>query len=174
MTAELKEYISKDVIRDRVRALGKEISATYAGDSVICVCVLKGAFLFFADLIREIKGEVELDFIRLASYGSGTSSSGKIIFSKDLEISIEDRNVLVIEDIVDSGRSMEYLLKVFTARNPKSLKICALIDKQKRREVVLDIDFAGFNIADSGYLVGYGLDFSEKYRELDALYELVE
>ena len=174
MAAELKEYIARDVIGKRIKELGREISTRYAEESVICVCVLKGAFLFFADLLREIKCEVEVDFIRLASYGSGTSSSGKIIFSKDLEISIENRNVLIIEDIVDSGRSMEYLLKVFAARNPKSLKVCALIDKQKRREVVLDIDFAGFNIADSGYLVGYGLDFSEKYRELDALYELVE
>ena len=162
----------KDVIAKRVRELGREISHRYGDEPLVCVCVLKGAFVFFADLIRSLSIDPELDFVRLASYAGGTSREGKMIFSKDMEVSIEDKHVLIVEDIVDTGHSMHYLTQVFQARNPRSIAIAALVDKNERRELDVTVDFPGFAL-DKGFIVGYGLDYDEKYRGLEGIYELM-
>ncbi|WP_319541248.1 hypoxanthine phosphoribosyltransferase [uncultured Pseudodesulfovibrio sp.] len=172
MPHKLTPFIPAEKIADRVATLGREITDSYKSDGpLVCICVLKGAFLFFADIIRKIDRDIEVDFVRLASYGTATSRSEDIVFSKDLEVSIEGKDVLVIEDIVDTGHSMDFLLHVLRRRNPKSLKICALIDKHERREMDITVDFAGFKLSD-GFIVGYGLDYAERYRELDGIYEL--
>jgi hypoxanthine phosphoribosyltransferase len=172
MAHKLTPFITAEQIAERNVELGREITESYSGDEpLVCICVLKGAFLFFADIIRRIGREIEIDFVRLASYGSATSRSEDIVFSKDLEISIEGKDVLVIEDIVDTGHSMDFLLHVLRRRNPKSLKICALIDKHERREKAVTVDFAGFKLND-GFIVGYGLDYDERYRELGGIFEL--
>ncbi|WP_319470359.1 hypoxanthine phosphoribosyltransferase [uncultured Pseudodesulfovibrio sp.] len=172
MAHKLTPFITAEQLAERVKELGKEVAASYEGDEpLVCICVLKGAFLFFSDVIRKIDRDIEVDFVRLASYGTATSRGEDIVFSKDLEISIEGKDVLVIEDIVDTGHSMDFLLHVLRRRNPKSLKICALIDKHERREKKITVDFAGFKLND-GFIVGYGLDYAERYRELDGIYEL--
>lgn len=172
MAHKLTPFITAEQIAERNLTLGKEIAASYDGDEpLVCICVLKGAFLFFSDIIRKIDRDIEVDFVRLASYGTATSRSEDIVFSKDLEVSIEGKDVLVIEDIVDTGHSMDFLLHVLRRRNPKSLKICALIDKQERREKDVHVDFSGFKL-NEGFIVGYGLDYAERYRELDGIYEL--
>jgi len=172
MAHKLTPFITAEQIAERVESMGREIAADYEGDEpLVCICVLKGAFLFYADVIRKIDRHIEVDFVRLASYGTATSRSEDIVFSKDLEVSIEGKDVLVIEDIVDTGHSMDFLLHVLRRRNPKSLKICALIDKHERREMDVKVDFAGFKLND-GFIVGYGLDYAERYRELDGIYEL--
>ena len=171
MSHKLKEVVSAQAIQDRVQELGRQISKDYNGEPLVCVCVLKGAFLFFADLVRHIDTSPEIDFVRLSSYGAGTSRSGEMLFTKDLEVSIEGKHVLLVEDIVDTGHSMEFLKHVFEKRNPKSLKICALIDKNERREIDLTVEYPGFE--QGGFLVGFGMDYAEKYRELGAIYELI-
>jgi len=172
MGHKLTPFITAEQIAERNETLGREIAESYEGEEpLVCICVLKGAFLFFADIIRKIDRDIEIDFVRLASYGTATSRSEDIVFSKDLEIAIEGKDVLVIEDIVDTGHSMDFLLHVLRRRNPKSLKICALIDKHERREKDVHVDFAGFELSD-GFIVGYGLDYAERYRELDGIYEL--
>jgi len=162
-------------IQKRVAELGAELSAHYKGQPLVCVCVLKGAFLFFADLVRRIDigtGGPEIDFVRLASYGNSTSRGRQAVFTKDLEVDVAGKHVLLVEDIVDTGRSAEFLLHVLEKRGAASLKICAFIDKHERRESGVTVDFAGFPIQ-KGFIVGYGMDYAEKYRELDAVYELV-
>ncbi|MFH1915078.1 MAG: hypoxanthine phosphoribosyltransferase [Pseudomonadota bacterium] len=172
MGHKLTPFITADQLAARVETLGREVAASYQGDApLVCICVLKGAFLFFSDLIRRIDRAIEVDFVRLASYGTAVSRGEDIVFSKDLEISIEGKDVLVIEDIVDTGHSMDFLLHVLRRRNPKSLKICALIDKHERREKKVTVDFSGFKLSE-GFIVGYGLDYAERYRELDGIYEL--
>ena len=172
MAHKLTPFITAEQIAERNKTLGQEITESYDGDQpLVCICVLKGAFLFYSDIIRQINRDIEVDFVRLASYGTATSRSEDIVFSKDLEVSIEGKDVLVIEDIVDTGHSMDFLLQVLRMRNPKSLKICALIDKHERREKKVQVDFAGFKLSE-GFLVGYGLDYAERYRELGGIYEL--
>ncbi|QJB56254.1 hypoxanthine phosphoribosyltransferase [Pseudodesulfovibrio sp. zrk46] len=173
MAHKLTPFITAEQIAERNITLGKEITESYkdSEEPLVCICVLKGAFLFFSDIIRCIDRPIEVDFVRLASYGTATSRGEDIVFSKDLEISIEGKDVLVIEDIVDTGHSMDFLLHVLRGRNPKSLKICSLIDKHERREKKVSVDFAGFELSD-GFIVGYGLDYAERYRELDGIYEL--
>ena len=172
MDHTLQVVLETSTLRERIRELGREITANYQGEPLVCVCVLKGAFLFFADLLRHVGGSPEVEFIRLASYKGGTGPSGRMSFTKDVETDLKDKHVLIVEDIVDTGRSMDYLLKVFRERGPRSLKICALVDKYERREVDVAVDFPGFRL-EKGFLVGYGLDYQEMYRELDAVYELV-
>jgi hypoxanthine phosphoribosyltransferase len=169
----LNVLVPAEEIAARVAELGREISEAYRNRQLVCVCVLKGAFLFFADLLRHVDVGPEIDFVRLASYGAGTASSGTLTFSKDLEVNIEGKHVLIVEDIVDSGRSVEFLEHVFSKRNPRSLKICALVDKKERRETDVPIAFTGFNLTGKGFLVGFGMDYAERYRELDAIYELI-
>ncbi|HCO12470.1 MAG TPA: hypoxanthine phosphoribosyltransferase, partial [Desulfonauticus sp.] len=135
--------------------------------------VLKGAFLFFADLVRAIDLNLEVDFVRLSSYANQKSRTGKVIFSKDMELPIEGKHLLLVEDIVDTGHSMAYLKKVLEARKAESVKICALIDKKERREVDVEVDYAGF-VLEKGFIVGYGLDYAEKYRNLSGVFELKE
>lgn len=172
MPHKLTPFITAEQIAERVESLGKEIAASYEGEEpLVCICVLKGAFLFFSDIIRKIDRPIEVDFVRLASYGTATSRGDDIVFSKDLEVSIEGKDVLVIEDIVDTGHSMDFLMNVLRMRKPKSLKICSLIDKHERREKKVHVDFSGFRLSD-GFIVGYGLDYAERYRELDGIYEL--
>lgn len=172
MAHKMLPVIGADAIRRRVAELGAEITAHYQGKPLVCVCVLKGAFLFFADLMRHVRTPMEIDFVRLASYGSGTSRGRQTIFSKDMEVDIDGKHVLLVEDIVDTGRSAEFLLHVLEKRGAASLKICSFVDKSERREVSLKVDFAGFPIQ-KGFIVGYGMDYAEQYRELDAVYELV-
>lgn len=183
MAHKMLPVIPAAEISRRVAELGAEISAHYKDQPLVLVCVLKGAFLFFSDLVRRIdigsdtigsigSGGPEIDFVRLASYGNATSRGRQAVFTKDLEVDVAGKHVLVVEDIVDTGRSAEFLLHVLGKRSPASLKICAFIDKHERREVGVKVDFAGFPIQ-KGFIVGYGMDYAEKYRELDAVYELV-
>jgi hypoxanthine phosphoribosyltransferase len=171
---ELQEIFSDAEIQARVQEIGRKISEDYRGESVVAVCVLKGAFAFFSDLVRNIDDQVDLqvDFVRLASYADQTSRSGRMVFSKDMEIDIQDKNVLVIEDIVDTGHSMQYLKKVLDARGPKSVRIAAMIDKTERREVHdVNVDYPGFALSE-GFIVGYGLDYAERYRNLAGIFDL--
>ena len=154
---------SRDVIQKRVRELAGQISKDYAGRELIIIGILKGAFIFMADLIREISIPCRIDFTRLASYGDGSDSSGKVVMTKDIETSIKGRDILIVEDILDTGLTLQYLVGWLKERNPDSLKICVLLDKRKRRKVSFEADYVGFTI-DDGFVVGYGLDFNEKYR----------
>lgn len=173
MADTLKVVIDSETLHKRVAELGAEVSAHYQGKPLVVVCVLKGAFLFFADLVRCIKNDaLEIDFVRMASYGSGTSRGRQTIFSKDMEVDVAGKHVLLVEDIVDTGHSAEFLLEVLDKRGAESVRICAAVDKHERREVDLTVDFAGFPLQ-KGFIVGYGMDYAEKYRELDAVYELV-
>lgn len=169
----LEVVFSKEQIEKRVKELGEQITLDYKGQELVAVCVLKGAFVFFADLVRAINLDLEVDFVRLSSYANQKSRTGKVIFSKDMEVPVENKHLLLIEDIVDTGHSMAYLKKVLSARGAKSVKICALIDKKERREVEIKVDYAGF-VLEKGFIVGYGLDYAEKYRNLPGVYELRE
>ncbi len=155
----------REAIRERVLELGEEVSRAYEGRNLIVIGVLKGAFMFMADLIRALRIPCRIDFIRLASYGSGTETSGRIELTKDIEIDITGKDVLVVEDIVDTGLTLTYLVETLRARNPRSLKVCAFIDKKLRRKVPFEADFVGFTM-DDGFVVGYGLDFDEQGRFL--------
>lgn len=163
---------SRNKIAAEVRRLGQEISRDYGDREIMLVGVLKGSFLFIADLIREIDSPTVVDFVRLASYGSGTQTSGIIEFRKELEMSIRDRDVIIIEDIVDSGYTLECLYNKLLLQQPRSLKICTLIDKRARREVEIEADYVGISM-DDGFIIGYGLDHDERYRNLPDIY-LVE
>lgn len=160
---------SRDRIATEVARLGAEISRDYSNEEVMLVGVLKGSFLFIADLIRAISVPTVVDFVRLASYGSETTSSGIIEFRKGLEMPIRDRNVIIIEDIVDSGYTLECLYNKLLHQEPRSLKICTLIDKRGRREVDIEADYVGISM-DDGFIIGYGLDHNERYRNLPDIY----
>lgn len=165
------QLFDRSQIEDRARDLGREISSHYGDEPLVCVCVLKGAYAFFTDLMRNLTIHPTMDFVRLSSYADQTSRKSKMVFSKDMEIDIRDKHVLVVEDIVDTGHSMKFLTKVLEARGPKSIKIAAMIDKTERREVDIVVDYVGFPL-DKGYIVGYGLDYAEQYRELDGIFDL--
>jgi hypoxanthine phosphoribosyltransferase len=163
----------RDVVEGRIRELASAVNAEYAGRPLVVVCVLKGAYMFFSDLVKELTVGPELDFVRLASYGSGTESSRSISFTKDVELSLAGKHVLLVEDVIDTGHTMDFLMRQLKARGTASLKIAALVDKKARSEVPVDAEFVGFTI-DDGFIVGYGLDYAELYRELPAIYEVVE
>lgn len=165
------QLFDRSQIEARARDLGREISSHYGDEPLVCVCVLKGAYAFFTDLMRNLTIHPTMDFVRLSSYADQTSRKSKLVFSKDMEIDIRDKHVLVVEDIVDTGHSMKFLTKVLEARGPKSIKIAAMIDKTERREVDIVVDYVGFPL-DKGYIVGYGLDYAEQYRELDGIFDL--
>ena len=169
----MREVFSEELIRRRVRELAADIDDVYKGETAVAVCVLKGAFPFFSDLVRAMKTDVLIDFVRLASYGDRASSSEHVQITKDVEISLEGRHVLIVEDIVDTGRSMDFLMRYFSSRGAKSIRLAALIDKKERREFSVHSDFAGFDLP-SGFIVGYGLDYAERYRTLPAIYELLD
>lgn len=157
--------ISKEEIQKRVKELAAELDKDYEGKRPLMICVLKGSVPFFADLIREMKIEIEMDFMAISSYGSGARSSGEVRMVKDLDRSIENRHVIIVEDIVDSGYTLSYLKRMLYSRHPQSVKICALLDKFERREVELEADYKGFDIANE-FVIGYGLDYAENYRNL--------
>ena len=157
--------VQPDALEQRVRALSDEISRDYAGRDLLLVGVLKGAVFFLSDLMRHIAIPCEVDFMAVASYGSATDSSGVVRILKDLDAPIEGRDVLIVEDIVDSGLTLQYLLRNLGARDPASLEVCALLTKPERRKVELDARYVGFEIPDR-FAIGYGLDHAERYRNL--------
>jgi len=157
--------ISKPEIDKRIQTLADEISRDYEGKELVIVGVLKGAFVFMADLIRCLRIPCEVDFVRLASYGTGTVSSGNIMITKDIETEIRGRDVLVVEDIVDTGLTLSFLVDKLREREPQSLKVCVLLDKKDRRKVLFEAEYVGFDIPDR-FVVGYGLDCNEMYRFL--------
>jgi len=173
MSSQKKLIISREAIATRVRELAAQISRDYAGQDLLLVGILKGAFIFMADLARALEFPVDVDFVRLMSYGAGTESSGEVHVTKDVELPIQGRHVLVVEDIIDAGLTLDFLLGHLASHNPASLKICCLIDKRERRKVEVPLDYVGFTV-EKGFLVGYGLDCGEKFRPLPEVYEIVE
>lgn len=161
----------EETIARRVRELAAEIDALYGDEPLVIICVLKGAFMFFSDLVKNLTSSPELDFVRLASYGHETTSSRNVAFTKDVEISLQGKHVLVVEDIVDSGHTMDFLLRQLGTRGARSLRLAVLLDKQERRQVPVLAHFVGFALP-SGFIVGYGLDYAERFRALPALYEI--
>ena len=161
------EYVmlQADQIEKRVKELAEQMDRLYEGRKPIVVCILKGSVLFFTDLIRNMKTSVELDFMAVSSYGSGTKSTGVLNIKKDLSIDIKDRDVLIVEDIVDSGNTLYNLKKILNERGPASVNIVTLLDKPERREVPMEPDYTGFVIEDE-FVIGYGLDYAEDYRNL--------
>ncbi len=157
--------VSADELQARVRELGGQISRDYAGRPLLLIGVLKGAVFFLSDLMRYIEIPVEVNFMAVASYGSATDSSGVVRILKDLDAAIEDRDVLIVEDIVDSGLTLQYLLRNLGSRDPRTLEVCALLTKPARRKVALQARYVGFEIEDR-FVVGYGLDYAERYRNL--------
>ena len=157
--------IGEEALRARVGQLGDEISADYAGRELVLVGVLKGAVFFMADLMRRLAVPCEIDFMAISSYGAATDSSGVVRILKDLDINIEARDVLVVEDIIDSGLTLSYLIRNLEAREPASLEVCALLTKPERREMHVDVRYVGFEIPNQ-FVIGYGLDFGERYRNL--------
>ncbi len=157
--------ISEAQIQERVAALGAQITRDFAGEEILVIAVLKGAILFLADLMRRIDLPLSVDFLAVSSYGAGTQSSGVVRILKDLDEPIEGRHVLIVEDIVDSGRTLDYLLRMLRQRRPATLHVCTLLDKRERREIDVPIDYVGFDVPDA-FVVGYGLDYAELYRQL--------
>jgi hypoxanthine phosphoribosyltransferase len=163
--AKLRVLISAERIQTRIRELGEQISRDYDGGSLHAVCILKGAVFFTTDLLRAIHLDVRVDFMGISSYGKGKSTSGEVKVTKDLDTSLEGVDVLVVEDIIDSGVTLSYLLHVLQQRNPRSIRIATLLDKPERRQRPVEVTYVGFQIPDE-FVVGYGLDYSEKYRNL--------
>jgi len=162
----LRVLISSDRIQTRIRELGEQISRDYPDGRLHLICILKGATFFMSDLARAMKRDVYVDFMGISTYGKGKTSSGEVKVTKDLDISLEGADVLVVEDIVDSGVTLTYLLHVLQQRKPRSIRIAALLDKPERRLRPVSVAYVGFRIPDE-FVVGYGLDFDEKYRNLD-------
>jgi hypoxanthine phosphoribosyltransferase len=157
--------VQPDELAHRVKELAEQISADYAGKNVLLIGVLKGAVFFLADLMRQLDVDCEVDFMAVSSYGSSTDSSGVVRILKDLDSAIEDRHVLIVEDIVDSGLTLSYLFRMLRGRKPASLEVCALLTKPDRREVDMPIKYVGFEIPNR-FAIGYGLDHAERYRNL--------
>ena len=157
--------LTEEQLRDRVKELGEQISADYVGKDPVLISVLRGSFVFMADLVRQIKPYCRVDFMAVSSYGSGTQSSGQVNIQKDLTESIEGKDILVVEDILDSGNTLYYLMQVLKARNPASIKLATLLDKPERRTKPIKSDYVGFTVPDE-FVVGYGLDYDERYRNL--------
>jgi len=162
---QLKVLITRDQIRIRVAELATQISADYSGETVVLIGVLKGAAIFLADLARQIELDTTFDFISVSSYGGGKQSSGEVRLNKDVDISMRDKNVILVEDILDTGLTLQFLKKLFLHHHPRSLKIAALLDKRSRRIAPVQAEYVGFVIPDE-FVVGYGLDYNERYRNL--------
>jgi len=169
----VKVLITKSRVQKRVVELARRISHDYKGKDLVLIGILKGAFVFLSDLARNLSVPVAIDFIQVASYGASTTSSGVIKIKKDIDLPIVDKEVLIVEDIVDYGYTMDYLLKFIGNKKPRGVKICALLDKPSRRRVQVPIDYKGFTVPDK-FIVGYGLDYSEKYRNLPFIGYLVK
>ena len=165
MAETIKVLISESDVDARIEEMGKKISEDYAGKQVHLICILKGSVFFMCELAKRITVPVTMDFMSVSSYGDGTASSGIVKIAKDLDETLEGKDVIVIEDIIDSGRTLYYLLDVLQQRKPKSMKLCTLLDKPERRVKEVKVDYVGFNIPDE-FVVGYGLDYAQKYRNL--------
>jgi hypoxanthine phosphoribosyltransferase len=166
-------YLEAETITKRVERLGREISSDYAGKNPLLVCVLNGSFIFFADLLRAIEIDCEVDFIRIESYGLATASSGSVRLSKDLSRDVSERHVLLVEDIVDSGLSAAFLLEHVAGKKPKSLRFVTLLNKIAKLQPDLPLDYVGFSI-DNDFVIGYGLDIAHKKRNLRSIYKVVK
>ena len=156
-------------IQTAVKRLAKEISRDYRGEELVCVCILKGSFMFTSDLIRRIEVPLIVDFIRVSSYGAGTTSKGEITVTMDLETDVSERNVLIVEDIIDSGLTLSWIRDLLIARNARSVRIAALVDKKARRVIDVPCEYVGFTIQD-GFIVGYGIDYAERFRNLKDIF----
>lgn len=165
MAEKIRVLLPEEEVDRRIRELGEQISKDYEGEEVHLICVLRGSVFFTCELAKRITVPVSIDFMSASSYGSSTISSGKIKIVKDLEDPLVGKNVIVIEDIIDTGRTLSYLLKMFQERNPRSLRLCTLLDKPERRVAQVEVDYTGFTIPDE-FVVGYGLDYAQKYRNL--------
>ena len=165
MNEKIKVLIDEEQVERRIRELGEQISRDYEGKKVHLICVLKGGVFFLCELAKRITVPVSLDFMSVSSYGAGTSSSGIVKIVKDLDEPLKDKDVIIVEDIVDSGRTLSYLMEMMRDRGPRSLKLCTLLDKPERRVVDVKVDYTGFQIPDE-FVVGYGLDYDQRYRNL--------
>jgi len=165
MSETVRVLLNEQEVNDRIAALGKQISADYQGKQVHLICVLKGGVFFMCELAKHITVPVSMDFMSVSSYGNETKSSGVVKIVKDLDEGIEGKEVLVVEDIIDSGRTLSYLLETLRNRKPASLKLCTLLDKPERRVIEVDVHYTGFEIPDE-FVVGYGLDYGQIYRNL--------
>lgn len=157
--------ISKEEISEKVKELALRIDNDYKGEEILLIGLLRGSVIFLSDLVRELKTEATIDFMVVSSYGSELESSRDVKIKKDLEEDISGRNVIIVEDIIDTGHTLKKVLEMLKIRNPKSIKICTLLDKPERREVKIEVDYTGFKIPDE-FVVGYGIDFAQKYRDL--------
>jgi len=157
--------LTQEQLQEKVKELGKQITEDYKGRTPLVICVLKGAFIFMADLVKQIEIPIEIDFMAVSSYGTSTKSTGVVKIVKDLDASVEGRDVLIVEDIIDSGLTLSYLIDVLERRNALSVSVVTLLDKPERRSVDLEVDYKGFVLPDE-FVVGYGLDYAEKYRNL--------
>ena len=165
MAEKIKVLISEEEVDARIRELGEKISKEYEGKQIHLICVLKGGVFFMCELAKRITVPVSMDFMCVGSYGDGTKSSGVVRLAKDLDESIENKEVLIVEDIIDSGNTLYYLMDVLRQRKPASLRLCTLLDKPDRRVIDVHVDWTGFEIPDE-FVVGYGLDYAQKYRNL--------
>lgn len=169
MMSNVREVlISREELNKKVKELGAIISKDYKGQELMLIGVLKGGFVFLADLIREITIDIDLDFMSVSSYGSSTKSSGVVRIIKDIETNIQEKHILIVEDIVDTGLTINYLKEIIMARGPKSVKICAMLDKPSKRKTNIELDYKGIEIPDE-FVIGYGLDYGGKYRNLPDL-----
>lgn len=157
--------ITREEIAERVKVMAEEISKDFGGEDIIMICILRGSCYFFADLTRELPNFVNLEFMSVSSYGAGATSSGEVRIIKDISCPIEGKNVVVVEDIIDTGYTLAYLKRILSERRPKALKICSLLDKPSRREAEIEGDYIGFTVPNE-FVVGYGLDYDQKYRNL--------
>lgn len=165
MAEKISVLISEEEVAKRIAELAAVLNEAYAGKQLHMICVLKGGVFFMTELSKHLTMPCSLDFMAVSSYGNATASSGKIRILKDLDEAIEGRDVLLVEDIIDSGRTLSYLMEMLKERNPKSLKLCTLLDKPDRREAEVHVDYTGFRVPDA-FVVGYGLDYQQKYRNL--------
>ena len=165
MSEKITVFVSEKEVDERIELLGNQISKDYEGRQVHLICILKGGAFFMCELAKRITVPVSIDYMSVSSYGNRTSSSGVVRIAKDLDESIEGKDVLIVEDIIDSGRTLYYLMETLRQRHPKSLHLCTLLDKPERREKDVKVDYVGFEIPDE-FVVGYGLDYAQKYRNL--------
>lgn len=166
MHSDIKQILlTQQQLQDKVNELGEQISKDYAGRTPLVICVLKGAIMFMSDLIKRIDVPIEIDFMAVSSYGNSTKSSGVVKIMKDLDLSVEGRDVLIVEDVIDSGLTLSYLIDVLERRNALSVSVVTMLDKPERRAVELEVEYKGFVLPDE-FVVGYGLDYAEKYRNL--------
>ena len=165
MAERVKVLVPEEDVAKRIKELGEQISKDYAGKQVHLICVLKGGVFFMCELAKRITVPVSMDFMSVSSYGDGTKSSGVVKIAKDLDETLEGKDVLIVEDIIDSGRTLYYLMDILAKRKPKSMKLCTLLDKPERRVTDVKVDYVAFNIPDE-FVVGYGLDYAQLYRNL--------